>query len=257
MVMAATTQSTLPEATASRRSLDAMATNSKSFDLNSVFEGAASQFRGLNPNEPGQWPVLPKLGVLLALLIAGAATLVVLASSDDPYAVRSAFQAGAQAYLLKSASPGVVTDGVRRVLEGGLYADPSVAPLLAARPEAGREPIPRLGDAEHYPLSHAQRNLYFRYQLDPGDRLEWMTDHLRLDGALRHGLLERALVASGTALTTVAMPVATFTTMGKKEIRKAVMTAGTMPLPNQITSTGTTATLGTELKPISSGYSAR
>jgi DNA-binding NarL/FixJ family response regulator len=57
--------------------------------------------------------------------------IVVLASSDDPYAVRSAFQAGAQAYLLKSASPMVVTDGVRRVLEGGVYADPSVAPVLA------------------------------------------------------------------------------------------------------------------------------
>ncbi|TVT47647.1 response regulator transcription factor [Amycolatopsis cynarae] len=57
--------------------------------------------------------------------------IVVLAASDDPYAVRSAFQAGAQAYLLKSASPMVVTDGVRRVLEGGVYADPSVAPVLA------------------------------------------------------------------------------------------------------------------------------
>jgi DNA-binding NarL/FixJ family response regulator len=57
--------------------------------------------------------------------------IVVLASSDDPYAVRSAFQAGAQAYLLKSASPMVVTDGVRRVLDGGVYADPSVAPVLA------------------------------------------------------------------------------------------------------------------------------
>jgi type IV pilus assembly protein PilO len=30
-------------------------------DLNSVFEGAASQFRSLNPNEPGQWPMLPKI----------------------------------------------------------------------------------------------------------------------------------------------------------------------------------------------------
>lgn len=57
--------------------------------------------------------------------------IVVLASSDDPYAVRSAFQSGAQAYLLKSASPVVVTDGVRRVLDGGVYADPSVAPVLA------------------------------------------------------------------------------------------------------------------------------
>ncbi|MDV6013368.1 response regulator transcription factor [Haloechinothrix sp. LS1_15] len=57
--------------------------------------------------------------------------VVVLASSDDPYAVRAAFQAGAQAYLLKSASPVAVTDGVRRVLEGGVYADPGVAPVLA------------------------------------------------------------------------------------------------------------------------------
>ena len=58
--------------------------------------------------------------------------IVVLASSDDPFAVRSAFQAGAQAYLLKSASPSIVTDGVRRVLDGGVYADPNVAPMLAA-----------------------------------------------------------------------------------------------------------------------------
>jgi type IV pilus assembly protein PilO len=39
-----------------------MATKSRvaNVDLNSVFEGAASQFRGLNANEPGQWPLLPK-----------------------------------------------------------------------------------------------------------------------------------------------------------------------------------------------------
>ena len=44
-------------------------------DLNSVFEGAASQFRGLNPNEPGQWPLLPKLmtwtGVVLVMVVLG------------------------------------------------------------------------------------------------------------------------------------------------------------------------------------------
>jgi type IV pilus assembly protein PilO len=44
-------------------------------DLNSVFEGAASQFRGLNPNEPGQWPMLPKLmtwtGLALAMVVLG------------------------------------------------------------------------------------------------------------------------------------------------------------------------------------------
>ena len=62
----------------------------------------------------------------------GWGRLVVLSAADDPHAVRAAFMAGAQGYLLKSASPTVVADGVRRVLDGGVYADPSVASLLAA-----------------------------------------------------------------------------------------------------------------------------
>lgn len=40
-----------------------MANASNNIDLNSVFEQAAAQFRGLNPNEPGQWPMLPKAAV--------------------------------------------------------------------------------------------------------------------------------------------------------------------------------------------------
>ncbi len=52
-----------------------MATKSRSFDLNSVFDGAASQFRNLNPNEPGQWPTLPKmlswLGVAVLVVVGG------------------------------------------------------------------------------------------------------------------------------------------------------------------------------------------
>ena len=39
-------------------------------------------------------------------------------------------------------------------------------------------------------------------------------------------------------------PVATLTTIGKKEIRKAVRTAGIQPMPNHNTRIGTTATLG-------------
>jgi len=48
-----------------------MATKSKSInvDLNSVYANAASQFRGLNPNEPGQWPWLPKLTSWAALVV--------------------------------------------------------------------------------------------------------------------------------------------------------------------------------------------
>ena len=54
-----------------------MATKSRAVnvDLNSVFEGAASQFRGLNPQEPGQWPILPKAltwaAVSLVVLVVG------------------------------------------------------------------------------------------------------------------------------------------------------------------------------------------
>jgi DNA-binding NarL/FixJ family response regulator len=82
------------------------------------------------------------LELLAELRAAGWAKLVVLSAADDPYSVRAAFVAGAQGYLLKSASPIVVADGVRRVLDGGVYADPSVASLLAAglrggQPESG------------------------------------------------------------------------------------------------------------------------
>src|SRR6476659_2231897 len=64
-----------------------MATKSKTanVDLNSVFEGAASQFRGLNPNEPGQWPLLPKtmtfMAVAVLMVIAG--WFIVLSSAHD------------------------------------------------------------------------------------------------------------------------------------------------------------------------------
>jgi type IV pilus assembly protein PilO len=49
-------------------------------DLNSVFEGAVSQFRSLNPNEPGQWPMLPKIltwtVVAIAMIVLGWFTLL-------------------------------------------------------------------------------------------------------------------------------------------------------------------------------------
>ena len=88
--------------------------------------------RPVRPRDPRPRPARrQRPGPRHELRSLGWNRLVVLASSDDPYAVRSAFQAGAQAYLLKSASPAVVTDGVKRVLDGGVYADPTVAPLLA------------------------------------------------------------------------------------------------------------------------------
>jgi type IV pilus assembly protein PilO len=62
-----------------------MATKSMNVDLNSVFEGAASQFRGLNPNEPGQWPALPKVLTWLAIAIVMVAVgwFMVLSNAHD------------------------------------------------------------------------------------------------------------------------------------------------------------------------------
>jgi len=43
------------------------------FDVTTFLDHAASQFRGLNPKEPGQWPALPKTAAWL-----GAAAIVVV-----------------------------------------------------------------------------------------------------------------------------------------------------------------------------------
>jgi type IV pilus assembly protein PilO len=64
-----------------------MATQAKSvnIDLNSVFGAAASQFRGLNPNEPGQWPMLPKIAswIALVLLVVVAGWFLLLSTADE------------------------------------------------------------------------------------------------------------------------------------------------------------------------------
>lgn len=54
-------------------------------DLNSVFEGAVSQFRSLNPNEPGQWPLLPKIvtWVLVALAMIVLGWFLLLSTAHD------------------------------------------------------------------------------------------------------------------------------------------------------------------------------
>ncbi|HET8745154.1 MAG TPA: type 4a pilus biogenesis protein PilO [Ramlibacter sp.] len=51
-----------------------MATAVPSFDLAGLQEQIASQFRGLNPNDPASWPIVPKtlmcLGVAIAIVVA-------------------------------------------------------------------------------------------------------------------------------------------------------------------------------------------
>jgi type IV pilus assembly protein PilO len=64
-----------------------MATKGKqiNLDLNSVLSDAASQFRGLNPQQPGQWPVLPKLASWLAIaaVVLVAGWFVLLSTAND------------------------------------------------------------------------------------------------------------------------------------------------------------------------------
>jgi len=62
-----------------------MATKSSSVDVSRLFEQAADQFRGLNANEPGQWPILPKLAAFAAVVL-GVVVLgwfLLLSSGND------------------------------------------------------------------------------------------------------------------------------------------------------------------------------
>ena len=83
-----------------------MATPSKSInvDLNSVFEGAVSQFRSLNPNEPGQWPLLPKIITWVAVGIVMVTLgwfMLLSAAHDDLDAERAKEPALKQDYRAK------------------------------------------------------------------------------------------------------------------------------------------------------------
>lgn len=62
-----------------------MANPNINIDLNAWFEDAQQQFRGLNPNEPGQWPVLPKLLTFLvaAIVVVVLGWVAVLSSQGD------------------------------------------------------------------------------------------------------------------------------------------------------------------------------
>ena len=59
--------------------------SASNIDVGSVFQGAAEQFRGLNPNEPGQWPLLPKLATfaLVAAAVVVVGWFLVFSASND------------------------------------------------------------------------------------------------------------------------------------------------------------------------------
>ena len=58
--------------------------SSEKFDVNAWFAGLTAQFQGLNPNEPGQWPLLPKLAAftVVAFLMLVVGWFVVLSDQQ-------------------------------------------------------------------------------------------------------------------------------------------------------------------------------
>lgn len=62
------------------------------FDLNAWLQDAQDQFKGLNPNEPGQWPILPKLTAFLFTAIGVVILgwfLLLAGQNDELEALRS------------------------------------------------------------------------------------------------------------------------------------------------------------------------
>lgn len=59
--------------------------SSLSFDASGLLDEAVSQFRGLNPSEPGQWPWLPKLAfsLFVTLVVVGVGWFVVISTAMD------------------------------------------------------------------------------------------------------------------------------------------------------------------------------
>jgi type IV pilus assembly protein PilO len=61
------------------------------FEVTGMLDNAAGQFRNLNPNEPGQWPTLPKAASWIAaivLAVVGGWFLLLSSASDDLEASR-------------------------------------------------------------------------------------------------------------------------------------------------------------------------
>ncbi len=79
-----------------------MAITTPKIDLNAWFAGVTSQFQGLNPKEPGQWPLAPKLAASLVVMIAVVVAGYVFVLSD----VQAGLDASRPAWTRKSpASP--------------------------------------------------------------------------------------------------------------------------------------------------------
>jgi type IV pilus assembly protein PilO len=96
-----------------------MATNVKSLDAAALSERIASQFRGLNPNDPASWPVVPKavLCTALAAAIVAALWFVWLTNSADELEAEQKKEIGLRVDYKKKLTQAVNLDALRKQRE--------------------------------------------------------------------------------------------------------------------------------------------
>jgi type IV pilus assembly protein PilO len=96
-----------------------MATNVKGHDAAALSEKIASQFRGLNPNDPASWPVVPKAALCSALAAAIVAALwfVWLTNSADELEAEQRKEVGLRVDYKKKLAQAVNLDALRKQRE--------------------------------------------------------------------------------------------------------------------------------------------
>lgn len=96
-----------------------MATDAKRFDAGALFEGIAAQFRGLNPNDPSVWPIVPKaaLCATVAVAIVVALWFVWLTSSAEELEAEQKKEEVLRADYQKKLAQAVNLDALRKQRE--------------------------------------------------------------------------------------------------------------------------------------------
>jgi type IV pilus assembly protein PilO len=96
-----------------------MATNAKGLDTAALGEKIASQFRGLNPNDPASWPAVPKAALCLAVVAAvvAASWFLFLTNSADELAAEQKKEEALRADYKKKLAQAVNLDALRKQRE--------------------------------------------------------------------------------------------------------------------------------------------
>ena len=96
-----------------------MATNAKGLDTAALGEKIASQFRGLNPNDPASWPAVPKAALCLAVVAAvvAASWFLFLTSSADELAAEQKKEESLRNDYKKKLAQAVNLDALRKQRE--------------------------------------------------------------------------------------------------------------------------------------------